>query len=46
MWKMETQKSEYLQNEKSFLDKIKSIFHNYLRAIIGEKINTGHKLYE
>ena len=25
---------EYLENEKSFLIEIKSIFHNYLRAII------------
>ena len=28
------QKFEYLENEKSFLDETKSIFHNYLRAII------------
>ena len=28
------QKSEYLENEKSFLDEIKSIFHSFLRAII------------
>ena len=28
--KMEIQKSEYLANEKSFLDEIKSIFHNFL----------------
>ena len=28
------QKTEYLNNEKSFLDEIKSIFHNYVRAII------------
>ena len=32
--KTEIQKSEYLENENSFLDEIKSIFHNYLRAII------------
>ena len=31
--KPEIQKLEYLDNEKSFLDEIKSIFHNYLRAI-------------
>ena len=31
---METQKFEYLENEKSFLDEIKIIFHEYLRAII------------
>ena len=28
------QKFEYLANEKNFLDEIKSILHNYLRAII------------
>ena len=28
------QKYEYLENEKSFLDEIKSIFHSFLRAII------------
>ena len=27
-------KIEYLGNEKSFLDEIKSIFYNYLRVII------------
>ena len=32
--KAEIQKLEYLKEEKSFLDEIKSIFHNYLRAII------------
>ena len=26
-------KYEYLENKKSFLDEIKSIFHNYLRAV-------------
>ena len=30
----ETQKTEYLENEKSFLDKIKSIFHSFWRVII------------
>ena len=30
----EIQKFESLENEKSLLDKIKSIFHNYLRVII------------
>ena len=29
--------SEYLENEKSFLGGIKSIFHNYLRAVIKNK---------
>ena len=28
------QKIEYTENEKSFSDEIKSIFHNFLRAII------------
>ena len=32
--KTEIRKSEYLENEKRFLDEIKSIFHNYFRAII------------
>ena len=27
-------KYEYLENEKSFLDEIKSIFHSFLKAII------------
>ena len=31
---MEIQKFEYLKNEKSFLDEIKSNFHNHLRATI------------
>ena len=38
MGKLEIQKFEYLENEKSFLDEVKSIFHNYLRAIIGKKM--------
>ena len=28
----EIQKFEYLENDKSFSDEIKSFFHNYLRA--------------
>ena len=32
--KSEIQKLEYLENEKNFLDGIKSIFHNYLSTII------------
>ena len=28
------QKSEYLENGKSFLDEIENIFHSFLRAII------------
>ena len=31
------QKCEYLENKSSFLDEIKSIFHNHLRAIIWQK---------
>ena len=30
----EIRKSEYLENEKSFLDDIKNIFHSFQRAII------------
>ena len=29
--KMEIHKFEYLESEKSFLDEVKSIFHDYLR---------------
>ena len=32
--KSEIQKCKYLENEKNFLDEVKSIFHNYLSAII------------
>ena len=35
--KMEIQKFEYLEQKKSFLDKIKRIFHNYLGLSFGEK---------
>ena len=28
------QKFEYLENEKSFLDEIKNVFHSFWRAII------------
>ena len=34
---MEIQKFEYLDNKKSFLDKIKTIFRDYLRAVIWRK---------
>ena len=34
---MEIQKLEYLEEENSLLDEIKSIFHNYLRVIISRK---------
>ena len=32
--KSEIQKSEYLENEENFLDEVKSVFHNYVSAII------------
>ena len=32
--KMGIQTFEYLENEKSFLDEIKTVFHNYFRVII------------
>ena len=32
--KTETQKSQYLENVKRFLDEIKNIFHSFWRAII------------
>ena len=32
--KSEIQKCKYVENEKNFLDEVKSIFHNYLSAII------------
>ena len=43
------QKSEYLMNEKSFLDEIRNIFHSFWRTIIWLKVefdkkNSGHKL--
>ena len=43
------QKFEYLENEKSFLDEIKSIFHSFWRPIIWSKNkklikNSRHKL--
>ena len=31
--KLEIQKFEYLENEKRFLDEIKSIFQSYLRVV-------------
>ena len=45
--KTKIEKFEYLENEKRFLDEIKTIFHNYLRAIIGEKMkNSRRKLQD
>ena len=32
--KSEIQKSEYLENEKNFLDEVKSVFRNYISIII------------
>ena len=32
--KTQIQKFEYLENEKSFLDEIKNIFHSFWRATI------------
>ena len=32
--KSEMQKFNYVENEKNFLDEVKSIFHNYLSSII------------
>ena len=34
------QKTEYLENEKSFLDEIKSIFHNFWRAFFWQSIDS------
>ena len=31
--KLEIQKFEYLENKKRFLDELKSIFQNYLKAM-------------
>ena len=36
--KLKIQKFAYLENEKSFLDEIKNIFHSFWRAIIWWKI--------
>ena len=36
-WKKEIQKSEYLENKKSFSDEIKNIFHSFQRVSFGEK---------
>ena len=32
--KTKIQKCEYLENEKSFLDELKNIFHSFWKAII------------
>ena len=45
--KMEIQKLEYLKNQKTFLDEIKSTFHNYLSVTFGEKMRiSGHSLQQ
>ena len=41
---MEIQKFKYLDNEKSFLDEIKSSFHSFWRAIIWLKIEIWSKI--
>ena len=38
------QKFEYLENEKSFLDEIKNIFHSFWRAIMWRKIKISCKI--
>ena len=45
----EREKTEYLENEKSFFDEIKNIFHSFWRPVIwwkNKKLikNSGHKL--
>ena len=42
--KMEIQIFEYLENEKTFSDEIKSIFHSFLRAIIWWRIKVFKKI--
>ena len=42
--KVETQKLEYLENEKSFLDEIKNIFDSFWSAIIWWKIKISKKI--
>ena len=43
--KTKIQNSEYFENQKSFFDEIKSIFHNHLKVIIWwENENSRHKL--
>ena len=37
----EIQTFEYIENKKSFLDEIKSIFHSFSKFLR----NSGHKLY-
>ena len=37
--KTEIQQFKYLENETSFLDEIKNIFHSFERAITWSKIN-------
>ena len=44
--KADIEQFEYLKNKKSFIDEIKSIFHNYLRALsfVGKMKNSRQKL--
>ena len=41
--KTKIQKFEYLENEKSFLDEIKNIFHSFCRAIIWQWLTAGKR---
>ena len=44
---MEIQKSEYLENEKTFLDEIKTVFIVFKRLLVRNKIlikSSRHKL--
>ena len=41
---VETQKLEYLESEKSFLDEIKNIFDSFWSAIIWWKIKISKKI--
>ena len=43
MGKTKIHKFEYLENEKSFLDEIKNIFHSFWRAIIWWKTKFAKK---
>ena len=42
MTKQSRQKLKYLENDKSFYDEIKSIFHHFVRAFI--EVNKGNFL--
>ena len=42
--KMEIQKFEYCENEKSFFDEIKNFFHSFWKAIIWWEIKICFKI--